>query len=142
MIPEHAKLVDRLIAKVAESIDEYIWAAENSDNPATSARFLNCANQRVHGLKHLKAALERLNGDPDDTASSGGSDVTMNTVFRNALSSGDGQRREAEIRREQDELLSAYHAILKLDLDEKVEHEIRQSLEIIKQSSIQVPADD
>lgn len=145
MISDNALLVDSLIAKVAGSIDEYIWASENSDNPAASVLYLNCANQREHALKHLKSAFKRLGGDlagdPDD-AVAGDDRLAMNMAFRNALSSKDEQKIEAEIRREEDEILSGYHSILKLDLDEETTHEIRQSLEIVKQSSIRVPADE
>ena len=137
MISEHGPVVDRLIAKVAASIDEYLWAAKNSDNPAISARFLNCANQREHAVKHLKAALKRLGGNTDDIddAVSGG-DRAMNTAFRKALDSNDEHGLEAEVVRQEGELLSEYDAILALEFDEQATHEIQQSLEIVKRSSI------
>ena len=142
MTSDHITSLNSLVVRVEESINAYIWASENSANPATTAEFLNSVNQREHALKHLKNEATRLEGHPVDGGKSDSAENKHFIGFRDAFTKSDQKAIEAEIRREDEALKDAFQSLLNSDLDESLRAELHQSFEIVKQSSVRLSVDD
>lgn len=141
MFSDHISSLKALIMRIEQSIGAYIWASENSANPATTARFLNCVNQREHALKRLKDAVARIEDNSGYEVGADKGEVNHFIDFRAAFIKSDQETIEAEIRREDEALVNAFHSLMDSDVDESVMAALHQSLEIIKQSSIRLSAD-